>query len=161
MKKLFVLLAVLVLGCGVASAQDWGLGARLGSGFQGVAQRYFANEDHIEVRLGMDWIYEGGIVADFSTLYVFHVADMPWTDEGTWFFDAGLGLNVGGRENFATLGVQGMARLGYTFETAPISLSLDFSPALGPAIVYGGGYSQSEFNENGLANFGFSCTYRF
>lgn len=161
MKKLFVLLAVVALGASTASAQEWGAGIRIGSGFQGVAQKSFANENYIEARLGMDWMHSGVIIADFSALYVWNIANMDWTDTGNWFFDAGLGLNLGGKSHYATVGAQLMARLGYTFENSPISLALDWSPVLGAEIAYMKDFSESNFNERGIANFGLSCIFRF
>ncbi len=172
MKKLFVLIAALALSASVASAQDWAAGARVGSGFQGIAQRHFANSDYVELRLGMDWIYRDGLVADFSALYVWNVSKMYWSPEGTWFFDAGAGVNMGGKSRFFFAGIQGMAKLGYTFERTPLSIALDWSPTFGAGIEFKrGGYidgqgnfegnSQTSFNDNGLMGFGLSCIYRF
>jgi hypothetical protein len=86
---------------------------------------------------------------------------MYWTDEGTWFFDAGVGVNVGGRENFAYVGVAGMARLGYTFENTPLSLAFDYTPVIGPGFAYWKGYSKGGFRDIGFANIGITCTYNF
>ena len=87
---------------------------------------------------------------------------MDWTPRaGQWFFDAGAGINVGGREHYAYVGVVAMARLGIKFNDAPLSLSLDYSPVIGPGIVYGGGYSHAGFRDIGFANVGVTCTYNF
>jgi hypothetical protein len=83
---------------------------------------------------------------------------MDWTPSaGDWFFDAGVGLNVGGAANYAYLGVAGMARLGFTFNNAPVSLSVDYTPVIGPKIAYG----DASFRDIGFANFGLTCTYNF
>jgi hypothetical protein len=165
MRKLFVLLAVTVASVSVASAQDWGAGARMGSGFQAVGQRYFHNGNYVEARLGMDWIY-GDITADFSMLYAWRVANMDWTYEGNWFLDIGAGAFFGGASNYFVFGAQGMGRLGYEFEDAPVSLAFDWSPSFGPEVLYsprvnGQRLSVSDFNARGLANFGLSFIYRF
>lgn len=165
MRKLLVLLAVTVASVSVASAQDWGVGARLGSGFQVVGQRYLHNDNYLEARLGMDWVYSD-ITADFSLMYVWNVANMDWTDEGNWFVDLGAGAFLGGASNYFVCGAQFMGRLGYEFEDAPIRLSFDWSPSFGPEIAYsprinGTRVSVRDFNERGVANLGFTCTYRF
>ena len=169
MRKLTVLLAVMLVSTVALKAQDWGVGARLGSGFQAVGQRYLYDGGYIEARLGMDWIY-GDITADFSVLRVWRGGYMNWTDEGQWFFDLGAGGFLGGAANYFVFGVQGLARLGYEFEDAPIALAFDWSPAFGPEIVYvrqslpGSNNvrgSASRFNARGIANLGLSCIYRF
>ena len=170
MRKLSVLLAVMFASATMAQAQDWGVGARLGSGFQAVGQRYLYNGNYLEARLGMDWIY-GNITADFSMIHAWRVSRMNWTDEGQWFFDLGAGGFLGGAANYFVFGVQGMARLGYEFEDAPVALSFDWSPSFGPEVAYWREQalpgltiprgSASSFNARGLANLGFSCVYRF
>ncbi len=161
MKKLSVLLVVVMASAASLSAQDWGFGGRLGSGLQAVGQRYLYNGNYIEARLGMDWIY-GDITANFSAMHVWRVSNMDWSDEGNWFFDIGAGGFLGGASNYVVFGVQGMTRLGYQFENAPVSLSIDWSPAFGPEIAYARGFkSVSRFNARGIANLGISCVYRF
>lgn len=171
MKKLSVLLVALFASLSVSQAQEWGAGARLGSGFQAVGQRALYNGNYLEARLGMDWIY-GDITAAFSVLHVWRVNDdLNWTDQGRCFFDLGAGGVIGGSANYLVFGAQGLARLGYQFEDSPVSLSFDWSPSIGPEIVYlsraslpGNAVprgSISRFNARGLANFGVSCIYRF
>jgi hypothetical protein len=150
-----------------ASAQTWGVGGRLGSGVEAVGQYVFANENYVEGRLGLGLL--GGFGANFSATYNWHVADMAWTSEGNWFFDAGAGLYLGGGAYYARLGVMGVAKLGYTFETVPLSLALDWSPSFGPWVSYGTvnqvlgvvGAKTSGFDHFQLFNFGLSCVYRF
>ncbi len=100
------------------------------------------------------------VTADFSALYMWRVLTPQWTP-GEWFLDAGVGLNVGGRENWAYVGAQGSVKLGYTFVGAPVSLAFDWSPAIGGGFLYGPGGSFSGFNDLGLANFGITATYNF
>ena len=157
-------MAVVFASATMASAQDWGAGARLGAGFQAVGQRYLYNGNYFEARLGMDWIY-GDITADFSVMHAWRVANMDWSHDGNWFFDIGAGVFLGGAANYFLCGLQGMGRVGYEFEDSPISLSFDWSPSIGPEIAYGRvgstRVSAGQFNARGLANLGFSCIYRF
>lgn len=179
MKKLLVLIAALVASASIASAQTWGVGGRVGSGFQAVGQYHLKNNNYVEARFGMSWCdsYTGnfygynisgtlGLCADFSALYMWRVAQPAWTNSGSWFFDTGAGLNVGGRANAAYVGVQGVAKLGYTFAGAPVSLAFDWSPTFGASILYGRYMgvnlgSHAGFDALGLADFGITCTYNF
>ena len=177
MKKV-LLLFVAVIFASSAFAQDWSLGARVGSGFQVVGQYKYDGNNNVEARFGASWnnpvvttIYngpdtidvdEGRVMADFTLLHNWHILDMDWTpDGGLWFFDAGVGVNVGGRANYAYVGVAGMARLGFTFNNTPLTLALDWTPTFGPGILYVRGANEAFFNELGLANVGISCTYNF
>ena len=139
-----------------ASAQNWTVGGRIGSGFQAVGQYVFSNDNYVEARFGAYWANAGGTVtADFSVLYNWNVCNMDWTPSaGRWFFDAGAGINVGGKGHYAYVGVAGSAKLGIAFKGAPVRLSFDWSPAFGPGIAYWDGGSHSEFNERALCNFG-------
>jgi hypothetical protein len=88
---------------------------------------------------------------------------MDWTPSvGQWFFDAGVGVTVGGRERLVNVGVAGCAKLGIEFNSAPVRLSLDFTPAFGPLIAYEPGYgSYARFNEYNIANLGISAVFCF
>lgn len=161
MKKIILIAAVVLGFATVASAQDFRVGARVGSGFQVSAEYVYNGSSYWEGRFGMAW-YHGGLTADFTALHNWNVCTMDWTPSvGTWFFDAGAGLTVGGREHFVNLGVAGCAKLGIEFYNAPCRLSVDFTPAFGPAIGYGGGYSAARFNEYGLANLGLTAVFSF
>ena len=162
MKKI-LLLVVAVLFTTTAFAQNFSVGGRVGSGVQAVGQYSFGNDNYVEARFGTYWANNGGYVtADFTALYNWRIFNMDWTPRtGRWFFDAGCGLNVGGKANYAYVGAALMARLGLTFNDAPVSLSLDWTPAFGPGIFYGSGWSDAVFNEFGLASLGITCTYNF
>ena len=124
-----------------ASAQNWTVGGRIGSGFQAVGQYVFSNDNYVEARFGAYWANAGGTVtADFSVLYNWNVCNMDWTPSA---------------------GVAGSAKLGIAFKGAPVRLSFDWSPAFGPGIAYWDGGSHSEFNERALCNFGITCVYCF
>lgn len=159
-----VIFALAGLFCAVTvSAQNWGVGARIGAGFQAQAEYTFENDNYIDGRFGMSWCYGGdALTAEFSALYQWNIAKMDWTPRtGEWFFDAGAGVGVGGRGHFAYVGVAGGAKLGIKFNGAPVKLAIDWSPIIGPAILYGGGYSATEYHKRGLINFGLSCVYCF
>jgi hypothetical protein len=166
MKKLIVLLAFVAVSATAASAQSWGAGGRLGSGFQAVGQKYLNDANYIEARFGMNWLYRGSTFADVSAMYVWNIANMDWTPgSGNWFFDLGAGANLGGGNHYFFLGVQGMAKLGYEFENAPVRLSVDWAPSFGPGItsvrVSGDRITDTELNTRGMGNFGLSCVYLF
>ena len=162
MKKI-LLLVVAVMFATTTFAQNWSVGGRVGSGFQVVGQYTLGDKNYVEARFGTYWANNGGYVtADFTALYNWRIFNMDWTPRaGRWFFDAGCGVNVGGREHEAYVGAALMARLGITFNDAPVSLSLDWSPSFGPSIAYGSGWSKARYNEFGLASLGVTCTYNF
>jgi len=106
--------------------------------------------------------YETFVTADFTLLHNWRIFKMDWTPEyGDWFFDAGVGVNVGGKEHYAYVGLAGMARLGFNFPDVPITLSADWTPVVGPKFFYGKGWNEVSYNALGLANFGVTCTYNF
>ncbi len=164
MKKI-LLMAAMMLGLAVAAdAQGWRLGARVGSGFQAQAEYSYNGSNYIEARFGMGWAsLAGNLSADFTALHNWNVCTMDWTPSaGQWFFDAGVGVTVGGRENIANVGLAGCAKLGIEFNDAPVRLSLDFTPAFGPAILYVPGWgSDVAFNEYNIANLGISAVFCF
>lgn len=128
----------------------------MGDGIQVVGQKYLGGGDYLEARLGVLEFRNIGL--DLSVLYTWNTFNWDWTP-GNWFLDFGLGGNLNARRSMMFLGVQGMAKFGYTFQNSPLSLSLDFAPALGPNIAMSkdvkGGFGWS-YN-----NFGFSVVYKF
>lgn len=162
MKKFLLTIAVCFCALTV-SAQGWSVGARVGSGFQAQGEYAFNNNNYVEGRFGMSWLNGGAaLVADFTALYQWNVLNMDWTPSaGEWFFDAGVGVSVGGREHYAYVGAAGCAKLGIKFNSAPIKLSFDWTPVVGPEIGYYGKSSVARFYAYGLANFGVSAVYCF
>ncbi|MDE5706830.1 MAG: hypothetical protein K2H69_01445, partial [Alistipes sp.] len=68
MKKLLLTLALGLLAWS-ASAQNWAVGARIGSGFQADGQYIFSNKNYVEARFGMYWANAGGtLTADCTAL---------------------------------------------------------------------------------------------
>lgn len=162
MKKI-ILITAMVLGFAVAAnAQSFRVGGHLGSGLQAQAEYVYNGANYFEGRFGMAW-YHGGLTADFTALHNWNICTMDWTPSfGEWFFDAGAGLTVGGAANFVNLGVAGCAKLGVELNSVPLRLALDWTPAVGPAIVYVPGWgSAAGFNSYGLANLGVSCVFCF
>lgn len=176
--KRILLILVAVLFATTSFAQQWSVGARVGSGFQAVGQYKYDGKNYMEARFGASWnnplvtttistensfdVYQGRVMADFTLLHNWHILDMDWTPRGgMWFFDAGAGVNVGGVAHYAYVGVAGMARLGFTFNNVPVTLALDWTPSFGPGILYINRSNRAFFNELGLANIGISGTYNF
>ncbi len=162
MKKIILTLAVCLMAWSV-SAQEWGVGGRLGAGFQAQGEYTLSNDNYIEARFGMSWCNAGALVmADFTALYQWNIAKMDWTPSaGEWFFDLGAGVGAGGRGHYAYAGAVGCAKLGLKFNNVPLKLSIDWSPLFGAEIAYGYGVSVADFHGYGLANFGISCVYCF
>ena len=164
MKKI-ILIAVAVLGFAVtASAQNFAVGARLGSGFQAQAEYSYNGSNYFEGRFGMNWSNTAGILltADFTALHNWNIFNMDWTPSfGKWFFDAGAGFSIGGRENLVNLGVAGCAKLGVKLNSIPLKLAIDFTPVFGPSILYFGSEYGAAFNKYNIANLGLSVVYNF
>lgn len=151
----------------------WGLGLRVGGisvlnlvGYYNVTKRSYA-----QIRFGLALsecilALSECICADFTALYNLRIVNAEWTPSvGSWFFDAGVGINAGGHGWHSYVGAALMARLGINFYKAPITLSFDYTPSIGKGSydysAYGRNYHKSEFNLYGLINFGITCTYNF
>lgn len=172
MKKIILTLAVMLCAASasaqnwvnsVSTASNWAAGLRIGSGLEVQAQYTFSSENYIEGRFGMQWLNPGAVVcADLTMLFNWNLLTMNWTPKaGTWFFDAGCGFSVGGREHYAYVGPAGNARFGIELNKVPLRIGIDWTPMFGPEIAYYKGWSTSQFYSYGLANFGISCVYRF
>ena len=162
MKKLFLLIVASLFITG-AFAQDWGVGARVGSGFQAVGQYGYNANNYVEARIGASWLdvsnLDGNLTVDATVLHNWKIYTMDWTPSaGEWFFDAGVGLNAGGGKHHGYFGVAGMARLGFTFYEVPLSLSVDYTPVIGPTFHKD---LPAKFRNMGFANIGVTCTYNF
>lgn len=163
MKKVILTMAICLASL-TMYAQNWSIGGRIGSGFQFDAQ-YDTGKGYVEGRFGAGFL--NGINADFTALYNWKLFEWNWTpNAGQWFFDAGVGLNIGGAEHRAYLGPAGMARFGIKFNGAPVSLSFDWTPSVSTCIHYGDHYynhevyyheSGAHFNAMAFANFGITC----
>ena len=164
MKKILLVLVAAVFCVATVSAQGklssakWSAGLRATYGIQGVAECFYSSDKYVEGRLGL----YGGVSADFTVLHNWNVCTMDWTPSaGKWFFDAGVGVNVGGVAHAATVGAAGCAKLGIKFDAAPVRLAVDITPSIGPIIGYGKGWSGASFYYMGLCNVGISAAYCF
>ena len=176
MKKFILTLAVLFCALNASAQDGWTVGGRIGSGFQAVTSYHGLGEVanypfYLEGRFGMSWLSTEGVTADFTALAAWRVFEFGNYSAGNFFSDFGCGINVGGRENYAYVGPCGLARIGFKFSGAPVSLSFDWTPVFGAEISYGlpmYDFSDRVINQNkssfysyGLANFGITCTYNF
>ncbi|MBR2333064.1 MAG: hypothetical protein IKA60_01875 [Rikenellaceae bacterium] len=163
MKKFILSLAVCLCAAFAANAQDWAIGGRVGSGLQAQAELGLTSNTYLEGRLGMGWAnLNANLNADFTALHNWNVCTMDWTPSaGQWFFDAGCGVTVGGAAHYAYVGVAGCAKLGIKFNSAPVKLSIDWTPSFGPGISYGKSWSDAWFHDWGMANLGISAVYCF
>lgn len=158
MKKLAVLLVVVVASVASVSAQGWGVGGRASYGFQAVGQYVFPSQNYLEAQLGLG--FNGNFGPEISLLHYWNVKNWDWTD-GNWFLDIGAGANTVISRYYMFVGAQASGKFGYTFENFPLSLSADFSPAIGPNIALKKGYDTTFWAEGLFYNFGVSCVYRF
>ncbi len=191
MKKIILTLAVCICAAATASAQNWAVGGRVGAGFQAQGEYALSDKNYVEARFGMNWCQYGSMLtADFTALYNWNVLTMDWTPSaGEWFFDAGVGLGVGGRAHYAYVGAAGQAKLGIKLSSVPLKISVDWTPVIGANVFYGmdkcnsyrtwlgfykqhnwdgdyamwqnGKFSKAGFHAMGLANIGVSCVYYF
>ena len=171
MKKLLLVIVALLCVATVSAKggnvlqqvaeQTWTVGARLGSGLLVDAECFYGGgKNYFEGRFGMQWV--AGLAADFTVLHNWSCFNMDWTPSvGKWYFDAGVGVNVGGAANVAYVGVAGQAKLGLKFNKVPIRLALDWTPSFGPIIGYAPGVTVADFFSYGLCNLGLSATYCF
>lgn len=180
MKKIFLVLAAMFCVATVSAQQKWAVGLRVGSGLQAQGEYSYADNRYVEARFGMGWF--GGLSADFTALHNWRVANWDWTPgAGTWFLDAGCGLNIGGhpyredyygvviKGSYAYFGVAGQVKFGLKFKKVPIRLAIDYTPVIGAEVasakakVEGEVYKESAsgFHGGGLGNFGISATYCF
>ena len=168
MKKIILTLAVLFCALNASAQDGWTVGGRIGSGFQAVTSYHGLGEVahypfYLEGRFGMSWLSAAGVTADFTALAAWRIFEFGNYSAGNFFSDFGCGINVGGREHYAYVGPCGLARVGFKFTGAPVSLSFDWTPVFGAEINYGltKDLNGSSFYSYGLANFGITCTYNF
>lgn len=147
------------------ASQKWSVGLRAGSTVQAVAECFYGDNTYVEGRFGMTALFGSSnapVAADFTVLHNWNCFNMDWTPSaGKWFFDAGVGLSVGGGAHTAYVGVAGNAKLGIKFNSAPVRLSVDWTPVFGPGFVYAKGYTHTGFPSLNIANFGVSAAYCF
>ena len=168
MKKFILTLAVLLCAASVSAQDSWTVGGRIGSGLQAVASYHGLGDVagkpfYLEGRFGLSWCNAGAsVTADFTALAAWRCFEFGNYSAGNFFTDFGCGINVGGKGHYCYVGPAGLARIGFRFNGAPVSLSADWTPVFGGEIAkVSPGGSTSSFYEYGLANFGITCTYNF
>lgn len=156
MKK-FLLIIAAAFCVASASAQGWGLGARVNAGVQLQGEYQFASENYLEGRLGINFV--NGLNLDLTVIHQWNVCNWDWTpNAGKWFLDLGAGAQGAlflQEKGGVYAGVVGDAKFGIKFNKVPIKLAVDYTPGLGLLMVDGGGLTGSFFN------FGLSCVYCF
>ena len=127
MKKFLV--ALVAMFCVTAvSAQFSNVGVRFGAGTAITAQYDLSKANHIDGRIGF-----GGGWTSITGIYNWSLKSFDWTPGlGKWFFDAGVGANVGTGGGFTTAAVVGSVvstnlvtpifRNNYAFETYIVSI---------------------------------------
>ncbi len=162
------------------ASQKWSVGLRAGSTVQAVAECFYGDRTYVEGRFGMTALFGSAnapVAADFTFLHNWNCFNMDWTPSaGKWFFDAGVGLSVGGGAHTAYVGVAGNAKFGIKFNKVPIRLAVDFSPAFGYHHTYADKFEAKDeegkvvletkpahgaFWKTGMLNGGISATYCF
>ena len=149
MKKLLLLIAVVAMSVTTASAQIEkteatlakernAIGIRLGYGLDLSYQRYLQDNNRIEANLGLNFGDGNGFTANaiYQWLFGLQVDNVGFN----WYAGAGAGVGVW-EDNFG-LAVVGQIGIEYKFK-APISLSLDWRPALN--LVPGFGFGWDSF----------------
>ena len=165
MKKIFIVLAFLFSALSLSAQNDFKLGLRAGSTVQLDAQIPIGR-NYIEGRFGMSFINDiptvdngTSLTADFALYHNWRI--QTWgARSGRVFLDGGLGLNIGGADHFVYVGPTGLIKIGISFSSAPIDLSLDWSPAFNANIIYWRGNSDAEYNPLAMANFGVTLAFR-
>lgn len=143
MKKLLVVLVALFT-VNVVSAQVNNVGLRFNGGIEIAGQYDLSKANYIEGRIGF-----GGNI-NLTGIYTWHIKDFNWTPQfGKWFFDAGVGANLGFGHS-VNAAVVGSAKLGFKFNDAPVSLMFDVCPVINLIPGFGAGIGS-----------GFSIVYHF
>lgn len=146
MKKFGLIVFIMAAFAAIAVAQPRAIGGRIGYGFE-VSYQHTVGDNMVSVDLGLpaffgleaaatyDWINPGGLT-------------IPWNEQGSWNWYAGVGAAVGfyGFDYIAGFGgVAGRVGIEYNF-WFPMQLSLDWRPVIG-VVGAGGGAS---FYKDGL-----------
>ena len=161
MKKfLLTLLICLAALPVVAQRTPHALGLHLGGSTLDLEYQYhFNKKNFVDVTLGVFGIDDGFLAQGTYNWNIKEFAD--WTpDFATWKVWGGVGAGVGAsdagdRAGFV-LGPMADLGFGFTFNSVPITLGVDYRPML--AIALG---SHSGIIDKGFFNLGVTATYRF
>ena len=150
-KPFFILFACLVCFTVSLQAQNYSnaVGARLGSPTSVSYKAFINDQAALEGYAGFRW-WSWGSFTNVSGAYLMHndIVEVPGLQ---WYYGGGASVFfwnynsdvVNSSLSNTSLGIQGYLGIEYTFDTTPISLSLDWVPT-----IYLGG------DLNGLSTFG-------
>lgn len=132
MKRFGLLVFIMAAFAAIAVAQPRAIGGRIGYGFEVSYQHGLGESNMVNIDLGLpgfvgveaaatyDWINPGG-------------HEIPWNEQGSWNWYAGVGAGVGfyGFDYpSAFVGAAGRIGIEYNF-WFPLQLSLDYRPIIG------------------------------
>lgn len=151
MRNIFILL--LVLSTTYLSAQDFNtaIGARLGSPLSVSLKKFITEPIALEAYGGFSRHSASANFFNVNAAVLWH-SDIESVDQLQYYYGGGGGLYFWSyRNNFTpiddigsiSIGVHGYIGLSYTFEEAPVNLSVDWSPTIflnGFGSGYGFGY---------------------
>lgn len=157
MKKFGLVCVLMAAFAAIAVAQPRAIGGRIGYGVE-VSYQHTVGDNMVSVDLGLpgfygleaaatyDWINPGGLT-------------IPWNEQGSWNWYAGVGAAAGFYGFNYLVGFGGVAgRLGIEYNFwFPMQLSLDWRPVIGVAGA-GGGVG---FNTDGLYAGGIALGVRY
>lgn len=136
------------------------LGVHLGGSTLDIEYQYhFNKKNFVDVTLGSFDVPHGFMI---QGTYNWNLKDFEdWTpDFATWKVWAGAGVGIGGYDTHdysgLMLGPVGDLGFGFTINSVPITLGIDYRPMV--AIALG---THSGLVDNGFFNLGITATYRF
>ncbi len=122
MKKTLIVFALIISATFAASAQNYntGIGFR-GGWYSGLTVKHFLNSNNA---------VEGILSSRYSTMHITGLYEFqkPFLDVDNldWYF--GIGGTVGFYDWDTAMGVNGVLGLEYSFDSAPLSIGLDWMP---------------------------------
>lgn len=157
MKKCMLILLCSIFSLHAAQAQNHAIGIRLGGSGEVLYQQWLSESNYLQFTLATpNW---NGFTV--TGTYNWRCHEWDWTPNVcSWHLDAGVGGLAGVYDMKNTgflLGVIGSCAFGCQFNKVPISVDLDYRPAIG--MVAGGG--SSGLFTPGFWNFGISAAYHF
>lgn len=153
MKKFGLLVLLMAAFAAIAVAQPRAIGGRIGYGFEVSYQHGLGESNMVNIDLGLpgfggveaaatyDWINPGGLT-------------IPWNEQGSWNWYAGVGAGAGFYGFYAPIGFVGAAgRIGIEYNFwFPLQLSLDYRPVIGASFSgYGAGFNDKGLYAGGIA----------
>ena len=153
MKRFGLIVFIMAAFAAIAVAQPRAIGGRIGYGVEVSYQHGLGENNMVSVDLGLpgflgveaaatyDWLNPGGLT-------------IPWNEQGSWNWYAGVGAGVGFYGFAAPTGFVGAAgRIGIEYNFwFPLQLSLDYRPVIGAWFNgYGAGFNYDGLYAGGIA----------